>query len=264
MAPPSIFRRPGSRGAPAAAFPAMGLVPVRTEAELQQAIGRYAAAGVAGEAQGVRSGLGCEIVVAGPLSITTPIVIPSTCNGLIIRGAGLVPITAAASMAHMFLINGQKVRLRDLMCLATSQEVAAAMFVQIGDEDFAGAGFLAQDCYVVADRVFDDPEGRASGARLVRIEHEILSDTPAGDPVVRLNANECLVEGGNYQDGLGDTVQMGASAARCRVIGADLGGGDVTTTGSGGFHTVIGNTGRGTITLVATDRPALPNDFNTA
>lgn len=235
--PVGLFRRPGARAVPQAVASWGGPIPVRTEAELRNAIGRVGAAGQAGEEFGAGF-LGARIEICAPLTLGSPVEIGPTCRGLTIAAAGLLAITPRVALARMFLVNAPAVTLDGLFCQARSTSVFATTFVEIGDEDFAGDLFVMRDCFVAADRIFVD-DGK--GASRIRLTHNLHEDVSGTFAVPVLVDGRALIEGNDIKDGGSGVIMVTSNGSRCRIIGNACDGGDIDTSASGGLNTIAAN-----------------------
>lgn len=225
--------------------------PVASEAELRRAIGELAARFNINQT----AGFGGGILLTGPFTIRSTIIIPERCPGLTIRAAGRFPIRAGSTaLAAMFDVRAEMVTIRDLLVYGDTAGYFTT-FVTIGSTFSAGRSanncrLLHNDLFV--DRIFVDSGGEADeslieGNRQVEANASHSATISTTSPRVRIVNNPLLSDGG------GDTVTLGALAANCVVAGNDLNGGDVTSSASDGGNRIYGNTNPGTITPHATD-----------
>lgn len=255
MTPPTIFTRP-KRQIASALSSAFDEVPVKTYSQLLQAITSIATRG----ASGPLAAMGGSICIIQPFSDwSSAVVIPEECAGLTIRAISRFPLRAAApATAAMFDVRAEFVTIKDLFCYGDVDGYFTT-FVTTGASFSTGRAvdnlrILNND--VFADRVFVDASlGKCDNAKIVgNWQNEANGSHSAA---IFVDSTDVLVSGNDLEDGGADSITIGANGARARISDNYTGGGDITTTASGGFNAVSGNVlNGGTYTGAGTDAAA--------
>ena len=204
---------------------------------------------------------GGAIVVAAPITVSRPIVIPTQCGGLTISSPARYAITPSGVVDTLFEVNGVHITIRDLYVRSRSTSKMFTAFITTGDDT---ANYLrVLDNVVYADRLY--VENATFNPNYCHIRGNTLTGISASfsAPVLIYGQRTSIIDNRLLTDGGGDAITLSTGARFCAVTYNILRGADITTSASDGQNTVKGNTHRGTITLHANDRPATPNDHNT-
>lgn len=197
---------------------------------------------------------GGGIVIAGPMSVTKPLVIPAGCGGLTIFAPARYPIYPVGVLDTLFDVRATLVTIRDLFCASRSASNMFTTFVTVGA---GGANHLrVLDNYVVADRVYVESAANAPNDCMVRDNVQSKINATHAAPIV-VHGGRTKVHGNSVTDGGGDGITVGAGGDFCSIKGNDLRGADITTTASDGSNAVDGNTQCGTLTLHGADAQGL-------
>lgn len=224
-------------------------IPCFSEDDVRRAIAALAARGDDAETANPY-GRGAGLVIAAPIFVYRPFIIPPRARGLSIRSAGYAPITPKAALDYLFLVDAVAVTLDHIMCSAESESVFATTFAQVGDSDFAGDFFTMRDCLCVNDRLFVDTVG-AARAQILWNRQNSVSATFAAPIVADARAR---IIGNELDDGGGDAITLTANASRCAILMNNCDGAEITTSASGGLNSINSNTDVGAVNRHLTDK----------
>lgn len=234
---------------------------VTSEDELISAIGEVAhRSSIAASGQTIA--FGGEIVIASSMVMRkTPILIPYQCAGLTIRalaGMGLIPFEGDQGV--IFRAEAALLTLRDLfVAFGGTLETPTAWFntlVEAYDPSTAGydaEGLTIERCRLYVDRIFvDESEGNCDNASIA-FNHIISAPNGTHAASIVLDSRGQVACYNVLDDGGGDSITVENDGESCRLIGNDLGGGDITSSASGGLNSIWSNVRSGTITAAGTD-----------
>jgi hypothetical protein len=221
---------------------------VTSEDELRAAIRSLASPNTSGTA---RLSGGGRIVICAPFSVSAPIVIPFQAPAITICSAAPVPIRSVGVLATLFDVRAFLFTVEDLLVLADSAGNGFTAFVTLSGDSTAGAssaGCVIRGNKVQVDRILVDASTGDSddGQLLDNWQLDELNGAHAAS--VYIDSNRWLVRGNTIKDGGGDSITVDVNGAACRLLGNDLGFGDITTTLSGGGGIIDGNCRKGVIT----------------
>lgn len=250
MPPPSIFTRPRRAVLPTVAQ-AQTEFPVRTDEELRNAIGAIAARGSSGDG----GAFGCRITLVAPIFPSTGYSIPSTCGGMQITAAGLMPFIPQAPIAALFTVNARALQLLGLLVEAPSTTNAVTTFIKT--DTSAVQHMLVRDCIVNADRFLLDTAGKAGSSRF--IDNEATRVTATANPMIDSAATICRCRGNRFNSAAAAPIlKLEAGAEWWSITDNHFGGRDIDTSASSGFNTISNNTQMGaTSAFAATDAVGL-------
>ena len=196
---------------------------------------------------------GLKIVVAAPLTIKSPIIIPAQCIGLEICSTGHCPVYPSGVVSDLFKVGAALVSIHDLLIISLSTTQVFSNFVKV---NASLADYLrVLNNHVVADQVFtSDATNDSAGAIVQGNYQQVINNTHSASIV--MNGSNCKIMGNVLHDGGGDGITM-ATGRDCVIMGNDLGGSDITSSGSTGYNTIGLNTQVGTITRHARDAVGL-------
>ena len=241
----SIFNRPKRQILPTV-LAAQRQFPCESYSDCLAAITEIASAGGSGDYKTA----GFAIVQTGPWDVTAPIIIPAACIGLTISAVARVPITASGIVSSLFDVRAPLVTIRNLFVSSESVTDMFTAFVILGASTTKRLHVLFND--VVADRLYVETASfTSSSAQIHGNEHSRVNLTASAAVVLHGTSIKCSHN--NLSDGGGDTITLGSGGSRNTIVGNDLGGGDYTSTASGGLNTFSSNTNVGTVTAHATD-----------
>lgn len=256
MGPQSPF---SSRVRPRAVLPPISLQrvfrEVRTEDELRQALQPPTApTGLAG----FLAGTGRRIVIAAPITLTSPIVIGPGLPGTTIEAQGLLPIFPGAEAVDAFDIRAPLVTIRGLLLYADVERNRrfGRAFVLTRDANTQGPTQCRfRDCFVVGGNALleDTTAGDANNGIIADCFFQPFAADVAND-CVSLDSSDWGVDGNTLQPAdTGVSFRLGVNGARARVVGNSINGGGIDTSASAGFSTISANTDAGTVNAAATD-----------
>ena len=235
---------------------------VRSYDELVAAIGRIVANRPTSALDlSLQTGTGTEILIAGPIIVRSPIVLPSMASGTLIRSAGRTPLIVTSTLAHVFEIDCASVTLSGLFCAVDGRGPSVGSFVVPGSSSYAAAYLRVMDCAVQADRLFVDSAAYNFPVMLRHNEMQRYRTANNGFQV-DLQRAQCVVDGNSLDPGnLGsDVIRVqagGGSSGYCSIVGNFCNGGDIDTSAAGGGCVVAGNRLTGTLTTHAADAVGL-------
>ena len=217
---------------------------VRTEDELRQALTPTSTTTVAALANSGR-----RIVIAGPITLKSPIVIPPELIGVTIEGHGSMPLHCGVNGIDAFDIRASLVTIRGLVLYGTPTKRWARAFVLDSESDLCRIfdNHVTQAIQLVVD------EG-VGLADYVWIGNNSVVSPGSGGDIISVDSFGWRVTGNILI--LGGTpvaVGVGANGGRCAITGNDCGAGDITTSASTGSNTISANTNVGAVTAHATD-----------
>jgi len=227
---------------------------VRTEDELRQALTPLDVGTIAA----LLANTGRRIVIAAPITLKSPIVIPATLPGTTIESHGKLPVFCGVDGIDAFDVRAPLCTIRDL--LITSPDVtgttggpafARAVVFKAGanngrllDVDVYGCDSLvvgedgADSCHVRGCEVLVTSSNNANAVTVDGTDWRITANTLDGA-------------------GTGLAVEVTANGGRCAIVGNDCGTAGITTSASAGSNTISANTRGGTLTTLATDAVGL-------
>lgn len=197
-----------------------------------------------------------RIILTRPMTFTRPVIVKSP--QVTIVQAAQFPLTATTLLDCLFDVRAYNVTLDGIYFYAAS---AATLCTALVRATYDGTDFLTPTqltmtrCSAYCDQIFvDDSGGNASYARILDCHQAELNATH-GAPIY-LNSYGQRARGNSIIDGGGDSITVGATGEACEVAFNDCGGGDITTSASLGFNTIVGNTKTGARTIAGTDQQA--------
>lgn len=227
--------------------------PVKSEDELRVAIGNVAAAQAGVTTTNLGAITGAEIVLTSSFTVSAPITIPSTCQGLTIRGAGRVPILASGVVSSLFVVEASALTLRGFFIKSPdASNVFTYALVQPASASSATGSCVVDDVLVFGGGVLSCVGSVASNwlLRGVTFANTIAAAAFAIDGDLQNGRIEgCKFTGANG-------IQIGAGGGRCAIVGNVLSGAAITTNASSGLNTIVGNANCGVITAAGSDAAA--------
>jgi hypothetical protein len=226
---------------------------VATESELQNAISAI----VRRASSGTLAALGSSICIVAPFKVSTPIVIPEECPGLTIRALSRFPVRAASvALSTMFDVRAEFVTIKDIFAYGDADGYFTTFVTATGSSASGRSAdnLNVMNCVAFADRVYVDTAGDAADSLIFNVWQNEANN--AHSAAITIDSPRVRVDSCWLEDGGGDSITITANASSCRITGNDLGGGDYTSTASGGFNTFSANTRVTTVTAHATDDTA--------
>lgn len=221
---------------------------VRTEDELRQAL---TPTDVTDNASLVAN-TGRRIVIAAPITLQSPIIIPATLPGTTIESHGHIPIWCGADGITAFIARAPLCTFRGLLFFALDQGAGAPLFgTAFSLEDGANqtrildVHALGCDALVEGAADVDDVHVRGCDA-----------STPSGraGDCVTYNGSKWKIVG-NLLSGsdTGVAVRSGAAGERASIVGNSCDGTGINTSAGTGLNTISANTDTGTVNAAGTD-----------
>lgn len=196
---------------------------------------------------------GAAIIIAAPIKVKKPIVLPSKLFGTVITSVARHPIVPDGVVSSLFESRAASMQIRDLYVVSSSSSSKFTSFVTTLDTEgtFEPSQLSLINNTVIGDRFLVD-SGFADycsilGNRMTQIDSSASDLLHSESQFVNIQGNFFSPLG---TDGI---VVTGSTGRRTAIIGNSMGGGDITTDSGQGSNTIIGNTLTGTITAHATD-----------
>lgn len=233
---------------------------VTNEDELRRAIRTLA--GVNAAVSVNRLTPGGLIVIACPIAVSSPIVIPDTCPGLTITAAARVPITPRGVLATLFDVRAELVTLRDLFVYATTGPTGlytsyCTAFVTASAALAAGRSVTrlsVLDCDAFVDQIYVDASGGKATEAMIARNRQVEANAAHVTSLI-IDSLDCHVVDNNLPDGAptAGAIAVTANGGRCSIRGNNVNGGAITTSASLGNNRLGGNVNVGTKAYAATD-----------
>ena len=222
---------------------------VRTEDELRQALTPLDT----GTTAALLANTGRRIVIAGPITLKSPIVIAGL-PGTTIESHGKLPVFCGVDGIDAFDVRSPLCTIRDL--LITSPDVTGTS---------SGIGFARAVVFKAGAN-----NGRLLDVDVFGCDSLVVGEDGADSCHVRgcevlvtssNNANAVTVDGTDWRitantlDGAGTglAVEVTTNGGRCAIVGNDCGTAGITTSASAGSNTISANTRAGVVTAHGTD-----------
>ncbi len=212
---------------------------VHSESELLAAISFAAASWI----EGTISGFGFSIIIASPITIQRPVIIPYKCPGLSIFSVGRVPVFAgSAALSTAFICRAPFVTIRNLFVYG----VPTGYFTTLLTMESPGvAGYDCQNvtlsgCDAFVDRLFvDSSAGDAEDARVV--DNWQARATVSNTSTIYSNSDRATIRDNRVQDCGTNAIEVDTLGGYASIHHNKCGGADITTSASQGFNTIDGN-----------------------
>lgn len=227
---------------------------VRTEDELRTALTPTNLTDVGAQV----ANIGRRIVIAAPITITSPIVIPPEMAGVTIESHGHIVITCGAGNIDAFDVRASLTTIRGLLftSLAFAGKESLGIFNRCVIVGSNAAFVRVLDCHIfdcggilyVADGC---PEGILRGC-------QVGTTAATTRDCVSIDAVGWRVEGNILEGaGTGLAVLTSSTSSRCAIIGNDCATDGIDTSASSGLNVISSNTRAGTIANAASDAVGL-------
>lgn len=224
------------------------------EDELRRKLAQFASYSVD---SGNRLSGGGRIVLTRQIVFSRPVII--TAPQITIVQAAPFPLSATTLLDCLFDVRAYNVTLEGIYFYAPTAARLCTALVRAtydGIDFLTPAQFTMTRCSAYCDQLFvDDSAGAAPYARVLDCHQVELNATHAAP--IYLDSYGARARGNSLVDGGGDSITVGANGEACEIAGNDCGGGDITTSASLGFNTIVGNIKTGAIAVAAGDAAGL-------